>query len=141
MSFLLDTNIVSEWVKPRPDPGVVAWLADVDEDRVFISVVTLAELGHGVARMDDGARRRRIDEWLRQELPARFEGRVLFIDDAVADAWGRVVARGEELGRRIGPMDAFIAATAQVHGLTVVTRNTADFKSSVEAVVNPWSQV
>ncbi len=141
MSFLLDTNIVSEWVKPRPDPGVVAWLADVDEDRVFISVVTLAELRHGVARMDDGARRRRIDEWLRQELPARFEGRVLFIDDAVADAWGRVVVRGEELGRRIGPMDAFIAATAQVHGLTVVTRNTADFKSSVEAVVNPWSQV
>lgn len=140
MSFLLDTNIVSEWVKPRPDPGVVAWLADVDEDRVFISVVTLAELRHGVERMDDGARRRRIDAWLRHELPARFEGRVLFIDDAVADGWGRVIAHREELGRRIGPMDAFIAATAQVHELTVVTRNTSDFKLSVKAVVNPWSQ-
>jgi predicted nucleic acid-binding protein len=136
----LDTNIVSEWVKPRPDAGVVAWLADVDEDRVFISVVTLAELRHGVERMDDGARRGRIDEWLRHELPARFEGRVLFIDDAVADAWGRVVAHREALGRRIGPMDAFIAATAQVHELTVVTRNTSDFKLSVKAVVNPWSQ-
>ncbi len=140
MSFLLDTNIVSEWVKPRPDPGVVAWLADVDEDRVFISVVTLAELRHGVERMDDGARRRRIDAWLRHELPARFEGRVVFVDDAVADAWGRVVAHREELGRRIGPMDAFIAATAQVHELTVVTRNTSDFRLSVKAVVNPWSQ-
>lgn len=140
MSFLLDTNIVSEWVKPRPDQGVVAWLANVDEDRVFISVVTLAELRHGVERMGDGDRRRRIDEWLRLELPARFEGRVLFIDDAVADAWGRVVAHREALGRRIGPMDAFIAATAKVHELTVVTRNTSDFKLSVKAVVNPWSQ-
>ena len=140
MSFLLDTNVVSEWVKPRPDPGVVAWLADVDEDRVFLSVVSLAELRHGVERMEDGSRRRRIDEWLHHELPLRFEGRILFVDDAVADAWGREVARREALRRRIEPMDAFIAATALVHELTVVTRNTADFKSSVKAVINPWSQ-
>ena len=140
MSFLLDTNVVSEWVKPRPDPGVVAWLADVDEDRVFLSVISLAKLRHGIERMDDGGRRRRIDEWLRHELPLRFEGRILSIDAAVADAWGREVARREALGRRIEPMDAFIAATALVHELTVVTRNTADFKSSVKAVINPWSQ-
>ena len=140
MSFLLDTNVVSEWVKPRPDPGVVAWLADVDEDRVFISVITLAELRHGIERMGDGARRRRLDEWLRYELPERFEGRVLFIDDAVADAWGLLVADRETAGRRIGPMDAFIAATAQVHELSVVTRNTADFKLSVPGVVNPWRE-
>lgn len=69
MTFLLDTNVVSEWVKPRPDPGVVAWLADVDEDRVLISVVTLAELRYGVECMSDGARRRRLDEWLQDELP------------------------------------------------------------------------
>ena len=139
MSFLLDTNVVSEWVKLRPNPGVVAWLADVDEDRVFISVVTLAELRHGVERMHDGNRRRRIDEWLRDELPLRFEGRVLFVDDVVADAWGRVVAHRETLGRRIEPMDAFIAAIAQVHTLTLVTRNTSDFQSSVPAVLDPWS--
>lgn len=140
MSFLLDTNVVSEWVKPHPDPGVVAWLADVDEDRVFMSVVTLAELRHGIERMDDGGRRKRIDEWLHHELLRRFEGRVLSIDDTVADAWGRVVAHREALGRRIEPMDAFIAATAQVHELALVTRNTSDFQSSVEAIVNPWSQ-
>lgn len=138
MSFLLDTNVVSEWVKPRPNPRVVAWLADVDEDRVFISVVTLAELRHGVERMHDGARRRRIDAWLSHELPLRFEGRVLPVDDAVADAWGRMVAHRAALGRPIEPMDAFIAAVARVHRLTLVTRNAADFEPSMDAVFNPW---
>lgn len=140
MSFLLDTNVVSEWVKPRPDPGVVAWLAAADEDRVFLSVVTLAELRHGVQRMAAGNRRRRIDAWLRDALPLRFEGRVLPVDEAVADACGRLMAEREAIGRRIEPMDAFIAATADVHGLAVVTRNTADFEASVTSVVNPWRE-
>ncbi len=138
MSFLLDTNVVSEWVKPRPDPGVIAWLAQADEDRIFLSVITLAELRHGIERMADGNRRRRIDAWLREELPLRFEDRVLAVDDAVADVWGKVMARREAQGRRMGLMDGFLVATAQVHALTVVTRNTADFASSVPAVLNPW---
>ena len=138
MSFLLHTNVVSEWVKPRPDPGVIAWLAQADEDRAFLSVITLAELRHGIERMADASRRRRIDGWLRDELPLRFEDRVLAIDDAVADAWGKVVAQGEAQGRSMGLMDAFLAATAQVHALTVVTRNPANFASSVPAVLNPW---
>ena len=140
MTFLLDTNLVSGWVKPRPDPGVVAWLADVDEDRAFISVVTLAELRHGIERMHDGSRRKRLDEWLRHELPLRFEGRVLSVNDAVADAWGKVVADREAVGRPIGVMDAFIAATAGVYEMTLVTRNASDFTSSVKAIVNPWSR-
>jgi hypothetical protein len=139
VSFLLDTNIVSEWVKPQPDEGVVAWLADVDEDRVLISVITLAELRHGIERMDHGSHRKRLEVWLRHELPARFEGRILPIDDVVADTWGTVVARREELGRPIEPMDAFIAATARAHGLTLVTRNVSDFESSVENIVDPWT--
>ena len=138
MSFLLDTNILSEWVKPRPDQGVIAWLEGVDEDRVFISVVTLAELRHGTERMDHGAHRKRLEEWLSHELPARFEERILTIDGSVADAWGVIVAHHEAIGSPIGPMDAFIAATARVHGLTVVTRNVSDFKSSVEHVLDPW---
>ena len=138
MSFLLDTNVVSEWVKPTPDPGVVAWLAEVDEDRVFLSVVTLAELRHGVERLADGNRRRRLDIWLRDELPLRFEGRLLSVDQAVADRWGDVVARREAAGRPIGIMDAFIAATANVHGLKLVTRNAPDFRSAVKEIVNPW---
>lgn len=140
MSFLLDTNVVSEWAKPRPNIGVVAWLADVDEDRVFISTVTLAELRYGIARLEDGRRRRRLDEWLRHELPARFEGRVLPVDRSVADVWGDVVARREAQGQPMGVMDAFIAATAKVHELTLVTRNTSDFKASLKAIINPWSE-
>ena len=140
MSFLLDTNVVSEWVKPRPDPGVVGWMEAVDEDRVFLSVITLAELRHGVDRMATGDRRQRIDEWLRDALPLRFEGRVLAIDEAVADAWGCVMAEREAIGRRLEPMDAFIAATAKVHDLAVVTRNTSDFEPSANAILNPWQR-
>ena len=138
MSFLLDTNVVSEWVKAHPDPGVISWLAEVDEDRVFLSVVTLAELRHGIERMRTGSRRRRLDEWLRDELPLRFEGRLLSVDDAVADAWGRVVAQREVSGRSISVMDAFIAATANVHALKLVTRNESDFEIAVKEIVNPW---
>ena len=139
MSFLLDTNVVSEWVKPRPEPCVVAWLAEVDEDRVFISVVTVGELQHGIERLPASRRRQRLDEWLRNELPQRFEGRVLPIDGAVADAWGTIVAQRERTGRPISTIDAFMAATAQVHDLTLVTRNASDFRSSMKTVFDPWT--
>src|SRR5450759_3911287 len=128
MSFLLDTNVISEWMKPRPNPGVVTWLADVDEDRTFLSVITLTELRYGIERMAAGHRRRRLEEWLEEELPLRFEGRILPIDPDVADACGKVVARSEAVGRRMEVMDAFIAATAEVHRLTVITRNASDFQ-------------
>ena len=141
MSFLLDTNVVSEWVKPRPDPHVVARLADVDEDRVFMSVVTIGELRHGIERLPAGRRRAQLDQWLRDQLPLRFEGRVLSIDSAVANAWGTIVGQRERTGRPISTMDAFVAATAEVHHLTLVTRNAADFESSVKAIHNPWHQV
>jgi hypothetical protein len=140
MSFLLDTNVVSEWVKPHPDAGVAAWLAEVDEDRVFVSVITLAELRYGIERMTTGNRRRRLDEWLRNELPLRFEGRILAIDGATADAWGRIVVRREVSGRPISATDAFIAATVEVHGLTLVTRNARDFEPTLKSIVNPWAQ-
>jgi toxin FitB len=139
VSFLLDTNVVSEWVKPRPNAGVINWLAQVDEDRVFMSVVTLAELRYGIERMPPGRRRTRLEEWVREELPLRFEGRLLLIDDAVADAWGMTVARSEVIGRPMGVMDAFIASTAKVHALKLVTRNGSGFESVVEEIVNPWT--
>jgi toxin FitB len=139
VSFLLDSNVVSEWVKSRPDRSVVAWLAAVDEDQVFISVVTLAELRYGIERMTAGSRRNRLAQWLRDELPPRFDGRILSIDHIVADVWGKVVARSEAAGRPIGAMDAFIAATAEAHGLILVTRNVSDFEASIKAVINPWA--
>jgi predicted nucleic acid-binding protein len=138
VSYLLDTNVVSEWVKPRPAAEVVDWLSDVDEDRVHISVITLAELRHGVERLPAGRRRQRLDDWLRHDLPDRFEGRVLTIDAEVAQQWGTIVARRDAAGRPIGVMDAWLAALAETHELTLVTRNTADFDGSVASLFNPW---
>jgi toxin FitB len=140
VNFLLDTNVVSEWTRPRPDSGVVAWLAEADEDRVFISVITLAELRYGIERMPAGARRSRLDAWVSEQLPARFEARVLSIDSETADTWGRVMARGKTAGRPVGTMDAFIAATAERHHLTLVTRNVADFKALGVGLINPWNK-
>jgi len=138
MNFLLDTNVVSEWTKPRPDPGVVDWLANVDEDTVYLSVVTLAELRHGIERLSPGKRRTQLDEWLRADLPLRFEQRILPVDAAVADRWGRVVARSESKGRPMHAMDALIAATSEVYSLTLVTRNSTDFSAVAKSIVNPW---
>jgi toxin FitB len=138
VNFLLDTNAVSEWVKPRPNPGVIHWMESADEDRVFLSVISLAELRHGVERLAAGARRSRLEQWLRDDLPLRFEGRVLPVDHSVAEAWGRTVSRSEALGRPMGAMDAFLAATAEVHHLTLVTHNASDFPV-LKAVVNPWT--
>ena len=140
MNFLIDTNVVSEWTKPRPDSGVVAWLAEADEDRVFISVITLAELRYGIEKMPPGARRNRLDAWVSEQLPARFEARVLPIDAEIADTWGHVMARGRAGGRPVGTMDAFIAATAERYRLTLVTRNVADFDALGVGLINPWSK-
>jgi predicted nucleic acid-binding protein len=138
MNFLLDTNAVSEWVKPRPNPGLIRWMEAADEDRVFLSVISLAELRYGVDRMPAGARRTRLEQWLRNELPLRFEGRILSVDRNVADAWGITVSRSEALGRPMAVMDAFLAATAEVHQLTLVTRNVRDFPA-LKDVINPWT--
>ena len=89
----------------------------------------MAELHYGIERMAAGQRRRRLEEWLREELPLRFEGRVLPIDAAIANTWGRLTAsRRKARGRPIVVADAFIAATAEVHGLALVTRNVSDFE-------------
>ncbi|SPF32265.1 Ribonuclease VapC [Candidatus Sulfotelmatobacter kueseliae] len=138
MNFLLDTNAVSEWIKPRPNPGLIGWMESTDEDRVFISVITLAELRYGVERLAAGARRRRLEEWLGHELPLRFESRILPVDTNVAEAWGKTVSRSDAAGRPMGAMDAFLAATAETHHLTLVTRNVSDFPVLKE-VLNPWT--
>jgi predicted nucleic acid-binding protein len=140
VSFLLDTNVVSEWLKPRPNPGLVSWLATVDEDQTCLSVVTITELRYGIERLPAGARRKRLDQWLHHELLPRFEGRILPVDLAIADECGRLVARCEAAGRPIEARDAFIGATAEVYGLTLVTRNLSDFQSAVKALFTPWTE-
>jgi predicted nucleic acid-binding protein len=126
--WLIDTNIISEWVKPRPDAGVVRWFEEVDEDRVFLSVISLAEIRFGVERLAPGRRRTRLDQWLRHELPTRFAGRIVPVDEDVADACGRLLARAREAGRGLGAMDALIAATCEACDLVLATHNLADFE-------------
>jgi len=138
MNFLLDTNVISEWVKPQPDRNVVSWLAEVDEDRVFISVISFAEIRHGIELMTVSRRRERLAQWLIEELPLRFEDRVFAVDCAVADSWGLVMARCQKAGLALGAMDAFVAAIAETHSLTLVTRNIKDFGHLGISIVNPW---
>jgi len=138
MSFLLDTNVVSEWVRPRPDHNVISWLARVDEDRVYISVISLAEIRLGVELLPAGRRRERLASWLAEELPVRFEERILDIDAQVAATWGVVMARGQKSGMTLGSMEAFVAATAETHDLTLATRNIKDFQRLGISLLDPW---
>jgi predicted nucleic acid-binding protein len=138
LSYLLDTNVVSEWVKPEPARTVVEWLAQVDEDEVFLSVISIAELRRGVELLDTGRRRQRLEKWLSEDLTDRFQPRILPIDLVVADAWGRITARATRAGRTVGSMDGFVAATADAHGLTLATRNTRDFDRLGVSLFNPW---
>ncbi len=139
MTFLLDTNFVSEWAKPQPDPGVAAWVDVADENSLFISVVTLGEVRLGIECLPKGVRRNRLDTWLTKELGPRFDGRTLVVDPDTADIWGRITARRRAAGRPISVTDAFIAATAEQHDLTVVTRNVADFSGVGVRVITPWT--
>jgi predicted nucleic acid-binding protein len=136
--FLIDTNVISELTKPRPDPGVVDWLDDADEDRMFISSVTIAEIRYGIERLTAGKRRDHLTAWLADDLPNRFQDRVLPVDSQVGNGWGRMMARGRAAGRPVGIMDAFIAATAECHDLSLITRNVTDFELLGLRTVNPW---
>lgn len=141
MNYLLDTNVISEWMKPRPDPNVARWLAEADEDQIWLSVITFAEIRLGIEEMAAGRRRDALLTWLENDLPARFEGRIIGIGLAVAAAWGVIMARSRKAGRSLNGIDAFLAAIAQVRGLTLVTRNTKHFESLGLELLNPWAAV
>jgi len=132
---LLDTCVVSELAKPRPDPGVAAWVTAEDEADLYLSVLTLGEIRKGVERLPDAPRKDVLRAWLETDLPARFRGRVLAVDAAVADTWGQMLARSTQT---LPAVDSLIAATARAHGLVVVTRNATDFSRCGVEVVDPW---
>jgi len=137
--YLLDTCLVSELVCVRPNPTVAAWIAAQQEDRLFLSVLTLGELRKGIERLADGAKRTRLTSWLDGELKLRFSGRLLPVDDEVAERWGLVCAQASRRGATVPVLDGLIAATALVHGMTVVTRNTSDMQATGALVFDPWS--
>jgi toxin FitB len=138
VKFLLDTSLVSEMVKPAPHPGVLRWLAECDEDSLFLSALTVGELEKGIAKLEDSRRRSRLANWVRKDLVARFGGRLLSVDLAVAVRWGALVGESERRGQPLPVIDSLIAATCLVYGLTVATRNQGDFRRCEVQCFNPW---
>lgn len=131
--------MLSEATRPRPETRVLQWLAAADEDRLFISVVSIAEIRRGVALLPHGRRRDRLAEWLSRDLPDRFAGRVLAIDHEVAERWGDLMAASQASGATLEPVDAFLAATALAYDLTLATRNVRDFQACGVRLFNPWT--
>lgn len=136
MSYLLDTNVVSELVRRRPSRFVTTWFESVPDEALHLSVISLGEIRHGAEAMRDEGGRERIRLWLEQDLPGWFGSRLLPITASVADRWGRLLA---EVGRSIPALDSLLAATALHHDLRIVTRNVKDFRFPGLEVVNPWN--
>jgi toxin FitB len=139
LKFLLDTNVLSETRRPEPDRRVLEWLYRLDEDRAFISVVTLAEIRRCVALMAQGRRRDAIANWLASDLIDRFARRILIVDKKTAFAWGDLLAEAKRRGLGLASMDGLIAATAIAHDLTLVARNVQDFRGLDVEVFDPWT--
>ena len=138
MTYLLDTCVISELVALRPAQPVLDWIAGVDETRLFLSALTVGEIGRGIERLSASARRDTLTEWLAHDLPVRFQGRILALDTDVMLTWGRMMAELERHGRTMPAMDSLIAATVLHRGLRLVTRNEKDFAGSGITVINPW---
>lgn len=139
MSYLLDTNILSEVRKPLPDERVLAWLAAQRLSETYLSVISIGELGEGIAKLGASRRAQELEVWLAQ-LTESFNGRLLAVDLEVVSVWGRIRAQARQRGRT-APADALIAATALVHDLTLVTRNVADVEMLPFKVFNPWESL
>jgi predicted nucleic acid-binding protein len=136
VSYLLDTNVISELARPQPDSSISAWFASVPDETLHLSVLTLGEIRKGVERLPASRKRERLRLWLEHDLPEWFAERLLPIDTLVADRWGRLLA---ETGRPLPAIDSLLAATALHHGLRFVTRNATDFAFPGLEVVDPWT--
>src|SRR5215467_7288549 len=136
--FLVDTNCISEAVRVRPDPNVENWVRAVDQDLLYLSVLTLGEIRKGVAGLAQGKRRTRLETWLEVDLQVRFSGRIVPVDSAIADRWGLLMAESKRKGKILSVIDGLLAATALQHNLTVVSRNVSDFTATQVQVLNPW---
>lgn len=139
MRFLLDTCVISELVRPRPDERVLGWIDAVDEAGLFLSSLTLGELEKGISKLPVSARRDQLRDWLERDLAARFSTRILPVDAAVALVWGRLQGEAEGAGMKLPVIDSLLAATAACHQLTLVTRNVADFARCGVPLLNPWN--
>jgi toxin FitB len=139
MSYLIDTNVISELAKAKPDAAVLTWFAKTPDDALFLNALTLGEIRKGVEKLtsaEDAQRRERLRVWLEHDLREWFGKRILPIGPEVADHWGRLLALA---GRPVPAIESLLAATALHHDLRLVTRNTRDFDYSGLELVNPWA--
>ena len=138
--FLLDTNIISELVKPKPEANVTEWVENTDESLLYLSVLTLGEIRRRIAALPQSRRRATLEAWLDKDLRARFEGRILVIDQEVADRCGLLTSAARNRGIVLPVIDGLLAATALEHNLTLVTRDSGQIPSMGVAVFNPWEK-
>ena len=138
MSYLLDTCVVSELSRPRPNAGVVAWMSEADTASLHLSAITIGELRRGALRLPAGKRRTSLSDWS-ERLRRSFSGRVLPIDEPAALRWAEIAARAEHSGRPGSFADGLIAATALERGLTLVTRHVTDFEPFGVSLLNLWT--
>jgi len=136
VTFLLDTCVISELVELRPDKNVLRWIDSIDERKLFLSVLTVGELEKGIAKLQESPRKSDLREWLEHDLVERFSVRILPVDAAVAVAWGRLQGEAERVGGKLPVIDSLLAATAEIHRLTLATRNVAARCGAT--VFNPW---
>lgn len=138
MRYLIDTCVISELIRKHPAKQVVAWVREQDELALFLSVLTFGELEKGIAKVNDDRHRQTLRDWVDHDLKRRFAGRMLTFDYEAACRWGAITGKAEKEGTPIPVLDGQLAATAWVHGLTFVTRNTSDVASCCVPTLNPW---
>lgn len=136
--YLLDTCVVSELVKPRPEAKVIAWLEGTEADHAFLSAVTIGEIQLGISQRPPSNRRTELEVWLNESLLKPFASRILALDADTFIIWGQMVAQQRRQGRTMGIMDSLIAALSRQHHMILVTRNVADFGSTGLSLLNPW---
>jgi toxin FitB len=136
--WLLDTNVISELRRPRPNARVLAFVAHQPLEALFVSTVTFAEIRYGIEKVGDPIRRAELNDWLMHRVRAMFDQRVLEVSEDVMFKWRLLVEDGRKAGHTFSQPDLIIAATALHHGLTVVTRDTVDYKLARVPLLNPW---
>lgn len=139
MNCLIDTCVVSELTKKKPDQQAVRWISSIDESKLFISVLTIGELHKGIEKLPSGKKREQLLQWVNEDLQERFSGRIVAFDLQCAIAWGKMQAKAEAAGRALPVIDGMIAATALAHHFAVATRNISDMEASGAVLINPWS--
>ena len=137
MRYLLDTCVISELVKPAPQENVVSWLNEMPSEALFLCAITIGELRKGLTKLPDSKKKERLTFWL-NTLLIEYKERILFIDLMVCENWGVLQGNAEKAGTPMSTIDSLIAATADTHNLTLITRNENDFAPSNVPIINPW---